>query len=509
MAILKKDISFRSAMVAALAACLIFLLQATPFLYTRWVEDESWYGSIAYSLATEGRLRNPVFPETDIESRVDTRPPAMPLSLAASIKVFGTGPEQFRIPSVLAGLGVVIGVFLLGLELTNPTIAAIAALLAATDNFLFVTSRTVRPDIYVACFGTIAAWLFFRARRKNSWLLALLSSLAIGIAINFHPNGIAIAGALGLLLLFEFRGRVFRAPRFRAFVLGIALSAAPFTIWIVSDPVHLQAFKRLWGRGSSSTYASLMAQEKARYADFIGVGSQRIPLPVQAPTRIHIAAALAIAALLLARYNRALLGRLAVLTIPSLLMWVTEVNPTSRFFVIVAPYFTLMLVAGAFYFANTVLRRRIAAAVLIMIALTQIGGNVFMLHRSRSADYSALTANLRRIIPGKAQTYGAMTFWLALHDSRYYAYNRTPLDYALRHGATYLILNDRVMMHGTGYGANFFEPLREELNAFARSHAEIAGHINDPFYGDLEIYRVQPAAFGTRGEPVSGTGAPE
>src|SRR5271165_6351520 len=72
-------------------ACLIFLLQATPLLYTRWVEDENWYGSVGYTLLTEGHLRNPVFPDTDIESHVDTRPPGLPIVLAAAAAVFGPG----------------------------------------------------------------------------------------------------------------------------------------------------------------------------------------------------------------------------------------------------------------------------------------------------------------------------------------------------------------------------------------------------------------------------------
>ena len=46
------------------------------------------------------------------------------------------------------------------------------------------------------------------------------------------------------------------------------------------------------------------------------------------------------------------------------------------------------------------------------------------------------------------------------------------------------------MVNGTGYGDNFYEPLREQVNAFTRSHCQLAGKVSSAFYGDLEIYRV-------------------
>jgi len=127
---------------------------------------------------------------------------------------------------------------------------------------------------------------------------------------------------------------------------------------------------------------------------------------------------------------------------------------------------------------------------LFVIGLSQIAGNAYFLWRSRAADYRAVTSGLRAIVPPAAKVYGALTFWLAFYDRPFFSFNRVPLEYALQHGAQYLITNDRVMVNGTGYGDNFYEPLRKQITAFSHSNCQLAGKVSSPFYGDLEIYRV-------------------
>jgi hypothetical protein len=80
---------------------------------------------------------------------------------------------------------------------------------------------------------------------------------------------------------------------------------------------------------------------------------------------------------------------------------------------------------------------------------------------------------------------------MALNDRTYYAYDRTPLAYALEKlHPTYLILNDRVMMHGSGHQFNFFAPQRDLAAEFVRTHGRLAGKVSNSFYGDLEVYQV-------------------
>ena len=161
------------------------------------------------------------------------------------------------------------------------------------------------------------------------------------------------------------------------------------------------------------TSQMLVAQEKARYADFIGLQNQRIHLPVNIPIRIHIALAIALAAALLLRYRRNLLLSLVILIVPSILLWTTEVNPTSRYFVILAPFLTLLLVAGAVCWAASRSRLWAGTAVLVLIAFSQVAGNAYLLLQSRAANYDVVSLDLRKLIPKGAPVYGALTFWLA------------------------------------------------------------------------------------------------
>jgi hypothetical protein len=98
---------------------------------------------------------------------------------------------------------------------------------------------------------------------------------------------------------------------------------------------------------------------------------------------------------------------------------------------------------------------------------------------------------LRAAIPPDKSAYGITTFWLALNDHKYYSYDRAPFGYAISTlKPDYLILNDRVMLHGSGSGTDDFRVLREQSNEFAKRSASLVAKIPNPFYGPLEVYHV-------------------
>src|SRR5215468_4882744 len=69
-------------------ACLLLIAQVLPLLYARWVEDESWYGNSAYSLAQYGELRMRIFAPPAQQATFDPRPPLPMLSMAGSFRIF-------------------------------------------------------------------------------------------------------------------------------------------------------------------------------------------------------------------------------------------------------------------------------------------------------------------------------------------------------------------------------------------------------------------------------------
>src|SRR5262249_19569944 len=133
--------------------CFFFALQVLPLFSYRWVADESWYSSTGYTLLHEGNIRNGIFCEKDIESKADTRPIAMPVTLATVFRALGVGPQQARLPEFLACLATLPVAFWLGKLLVSETAGLVAAAVVSVDNIFFLAARSTRPEALVTFFG--------------------------------------------------------------------------------------------------------------------------------------------------------------------------------------------------------------------------------------------------------------------------------------------------------------------------------------------------------------------
>ena len=391
-----------------------------------------------------------------------------------------------------AAAGVVVVTYYLGLELGGLWAAWVAALLIACDNILLITARSARPEPHTTLFACLGILLYYVARRKDSAWLTFLAAVSIGIAINFHPLGIGFAAAAGVLLLIELRWRIVLSKRAWAFAAGLALSLAPYALWLASDEVHRAGFRATYmSRATESSFWLRLGGEVSRLSDFIGLGSQRLPLPFHIPYRLHIALIIAGALIYLLRKRPRLAGELAAVMGVNFLWWVFMVNKSPRYIATFTPLFAVVVAAALVSLAKDVRWKRAAIAIGLIFGLSQLAGNAWLLYRFRRADYGAVTRQLRGIIPPGASAYGVTTFYLALNDHPYYSYDRTAFPYAIGTlGAQYLILYDRVMMHGSGHGDDDFAELRSQASEFVKSHATLAGRVSNEFYGDLEVYRV-------------------
>jgi hypothetical protein len=212
-----------------------------------------------------------------------------------------------------------------------------------------------------------------------------------------------------------------------------------------------------------------------------------VPLPL----RLHVVVALLAAAYFLWRHNRELLRVLLSLALPAMAWWAYIRNPSVRYAAYAAPYYSLLLAGAviALRERRPAWRRMVLAAAALLIVL-EVGSNYALLYLYRKADYAALTRQFHALIPRDATVYGALPFWMAFAPQPFYSYNRTPLQYALDHGATYLILNDKLMLEGNGWGEDDWVKVRETATEFVKTNATLVGRAPNPYYGDLEIYRV-------------------
>ncbi len=482
-------LAWQNGRVVLWAACLLVLLQCCVLLNTRWVEDESWLSEGAWNLAQEGSLHMKIFP-SDPRAKADVTPPLQRLTMAASFRTLGLGVVQARLPSILFAVGTVVVTFLFARLWAGPAAGAISALVVATDTFLIVTARTARPETHTACLAWLTVLLCFVSLKRRSVWIALLSGISGGLALTSHPLALPFVAAVFFFLWQEFGWRTIQQKITWAFALGLLASATPYAAWCFSDADHIASFRGIYLSKASEPFHERIYGEARRWADFIGMGSQRVQLPVRIPTRLHIAAGLTLGFFLLFRNSRKQATSLLLLLALNIVWWLYMVNKGPRYIALVAPLFSILLGTLAAFPQQR--RSRLAVwALIALIVFTQLGGNAYWLYKYRTADYAQVTRELKAIIPPASSVYGITTFWMALHDRTYYAYDRTEWAYALdRLQPEYLILYDRVMLNGSGNDVDTFADLRTRATSFVRQHGQLAGKVSNPFYGDLEVYRV-------------------
>ena len=478
-------------------ACVLFLGQTLPLLQTRWVEDESWQSIPAYSLITEGSIRNPTFAASDSEFSVCVKPPAHTLLLAPVFKTFGIGIIQARLLSVCAGVAAVILTFWLGCVLVSPAVGVLASWLVVTDNFFFIASRTARPEIFVTVCALLAMGLAIRSTENDSLIRAIIAGLAAGIGMMFHPNGLPLSLGAFALLFWQSRRAIWKTRRVWGYIVGVLSVVIVFWLWSHSTSLHREAFVETYSRGARVPWFTKLHAEVIRYKDFLGVSNLRFSLPIPIPLRAHIALLILLSLVVLAWKNRQLLGWLSLVIIPYLLFWLYLINKTSRYFAILAPLFAIAIAATSLALSKNRWLRIMAVASCILYGLSQTAGNALFLYKNRHADFLAVQKSLRAIIPAGESVYGAITFWPALYDRNYNSYDRLGFSEAIatRH-PRYLILNDRVLVNGQGLGFDDWAELRGELQNYVTLYGQLVGRVPNSFYGDLQIYRLpQPLPF--------------
>jgi hypothetical protein len=294
----------------------------------------------------------------------------------------------------------------------------------------------------------------------------------------------------------EFRGSVFRRARPWVFVAGMLLAIGPYIAVEVATPTRRAEFINCWTRGQGQPLSAIPRLELSRYSDFIGMPSGRFQSPVPVPYRLHIAIALLAAAWFLYRYDRELFRKVGTMIGCSIVWWAFLRFQSPRYMATGSPYFALLLAGAvlALWERRPQWRNAVVAAASVLL-LTGVGANYALSYLYRKADYTGVEKQLKAIIPADAPVYGALTFWMAMNDHEYFSWNRTPLQYALDHGTAYLILNDRVLLHGSGFGYDDWANVRQTASDFVRSGgASVIGRVPNPFYGDLEVYRVKRAS---------------
>ncbi len=200
--------------------------------------------------------------------------PAYPLAIAAAHRLRGgDSPADWQAAaqaaSILAGILLVVPIYLVALELFGPR----AAWLAGALTFLVPLNGHVLADVLseglFLLFWMFGCWTGLRFLRAGStrWLLAAVSFGFLAYLV--RPEGILLPAALAATLLIAMAVPALRLPRTRAIrgalilVVGPILLAGPF-LFLKGGIATKPAISRLFGLSGKS---SAMAVERERPLD--------------------------------------------------------------------------------------------------------------------------------------------------------------------------------------------------------------------------------------------------
>ena len=160
---------------------------------------------------------------------------------AAAYAAFGDNEFAARLPSALAGIGIVLVLYLLGVEIASRRTALVAALVMSTM-FRFVTfARIGLTDVPVIFFVVAALYGFIRSIRRTSAAWALVAWACIGLGmLTKGPVGLLPVAIWAVYAAFSRNWSLFGRTRP---LIGLALALAIVLPWYVAMVVqHGRAF---------------------------------------------------------------------------------------------------------------------------------------------------------------------------------------------------------------------------------------------------------------------------
>lgn len=255
----------RHAAVIPLLLALLALALSLPRLTTpdTYVFDEIYYAYTAGRYVSGEEAYSTAVPPRADPAIEWTHPPLAKLLIAGGILVAGDHPLGWRIASVLFGVVGVVIAYSLALALTgNRLISALAAGLLLLDGLYLVESRTGMSNLFLLVFANGALLGLIRVLTvapERAGLPLLATGICLGLAIATKWSAVALAGLIGLVVLWRF-GQIWRRSRDADFATanmsraltwrwlrwaGLSLIAAPLAIYFASY-LHFFAVGHGW-----------------------------------------------------------------------------------------------------------------------------------------------------------------------------------------------------------------------------------------------------------------------
>ena len=462
-----------------------------------WV-DEPWESITAYTLGTEGKMYNPVLENYSGFDKVLLQPRlVLSIVLSPTFALFGVGHTTGRLASVACGALLILAIYLFALKFFSKRASLIAVWFVIIETMMFVSYRTIRPEIFLVTLECFSLIFFFKGMQSKSSRYYFWSGLLSGIALWTHPNALLHVLALSFLLILTFKTGVFTSRCSWSFVAATFVGVLPYLLYVVVNDAQnsfstffLQLDNRTTALGQQNWFLASLTGEWNRILEY-----------AQFPYRLPIVLIFA-SAWLWSIFSKVTATRnLAIVVgVHAILSFLIISNKTVLYTTSILPLLCILTAVGIDelmgesrsmiarlknIFRLPYWRESIAVGLFIILSLNQIAGDARLLWRNRNCSYTDTIHRLQSVIPAHARVWGSLTFWFGFQRQPYrsqYTYLREVESFK----PEYMITGDPEV-----WGKDFWLPVREKANKIIGERGTLMAEIPAECYGTLRVYRLQ------------------
>jgi uncharacterized membrane protein len=209
------------------------ILLRTLGITTRYI----WYDE-AFSLLISEKTPSTILAGTLAQGNntaaAEEHPPLYYYLLNAWIKAFGRTVPAARLLSIIAGIGIVLLIYLIGRLLFDTKTANAALILAAINPFQIHYSQEIRMYGIMALWLLLATYSFLRGRKSGNWLWWLLFAVFSALAQYSHNLSAFYLVALAMAPIFQRDWETLKRV-----VLGGLTALILYIPWLIQIPAQM------------------------------------------------------------------------------------------------------------------------------------------------------------------------------------------------------------------------------------------------------------------------------
>ena len=526
---MNRGVSSRLPRALTVAGIILYLLISVDHLsvFPPVGEDEPWIAAAPYKLATDGVYGSDLFTGYYGNERHNYQHmPVYPLLQAGLFKAFGAGVLQMRLLPVAFGLALLIVVFVVGRQIGDERVGALAVLLMlalrisdggeGTGILLLDRARISRYDIAVPVFGLLAFWAFARAEGHRAyWCVA--TGVLTGLASLSHLFGVFWLPVFFGLLALDRRGGGHAARGAALITIGFVAACLPWAVYVASGWAdYLGQMRPLATRfdvfNPRFYIDNLIRGDGPISLDWLAETVRELPLLRPGSWILVLGLPLAVGIVLWGtrRNGRHLARWLALAALTELVLFAALLRvKTVNYMIGLWPLGALLLAWAALWVWDRA-GRTLRIALIALLGALLVEGGARIVHQRESArraiPYDWYESEIARCIPAQSLVLGLQHYWLGLRQYPYRTWllpanlanprfneRAVPLDEALDRIDPDIILIDR---HMTALFDEAVKPDHPNHHLYVgftrfmtRRRAEIACVVQNRTYGTMTVYR--------------------